>query len=139
MHPAAFQYIRPTFRYAVIGATTNTEKYGYRVLHDLSGAGFSVVGVNPHYTDIEGTPIYPNVAAVPDCPDVAVVVIPPKNGLAVLDEIKKAGIEKVWFQPGAESDAIRERVAELGLTAMCDGSCIMALRKRLGAKGAATK
>jgi len=128
----AHEFFGPDFRYAVVGATTDTAKYGYRVMTHLKSAGLPVVGVNPKYTEIEGIPVFPTLADVPEKPNVAVFVVPPVVGLALLDQVKAVGITKVWFQPGAESDEVRAKVDELGLNGMTDGSCIMVERRRLG-------
>jgi len=125
-------FIDKDFNYAVVGATIDQSKYGYRVLKDLYGAGFKVVGVNPKYHGIEGIPCYPSLFELPQKPDVAVFVVPSTVGLGMLAEVKKFGINKVWFQPGAESEEIRLRAKELGLEAVADGGCIMVARRSLG-------
>jgi len=117
--------------YALVGATTNQEKYGYRVLMDLHGAGFNIVGVNPKYCKVDGVLCYPALADVPQKPDVVIFVVPPEVGVAMLPQLKVLGITKAWFQPGAESEAIRHKAAELGIQARADGSCIMACRVRV--------
>lgn len=124
-------FINPDFKYAVVGATTNQAKYGYRVLMDLKYAGFDVVGVNPKYKEIEGVPIYPTLADIPDKPDMAVFVIPAAAGVKVLDQAKELGIARVWFQPGAEDDAVKKRIRDLELDGSADGACIMIVRKAL--------
>ncbi len=124
-------FLLSRLHYAVVGATTDRAKYGYRVLMDLHQAGFSVVGVNPKYHEVEGITCYPTLASVPHKPDVAIVVVPPQVGLVVLDEVAALGITKAWFQPGAESEAIRTKAKSLGLTAQADGSCIMVARRAL--------
>lgn len=124
-------FLQTGFSYAVVGATTNKEKYGYRVLMDLHRAELSVVGVNPKYTEIEGVLAFPLLKDLPEKPDVVVVVIPPERGLKILDEAKNAGITKLWFQPGAESEAIRLRAQQLELEVLADGSCIMVERRRI--------
>lgn len=129
---AAHEFFGPGFRYAVVGATTDTTKYGYRVLRHLKHAGLAVVGVNPKYQDIEGVQIFPSLADVPEKPDVVVFVVPPAVGVFLLDQVKALGISKVWFQPGAESDEVRAKVEELGLTGVTNGACIMVERRRLG-------
>ena len=126
------EFLSKAFSYALIGATTNKGKYGYRVLMDLHGAGLKVVGVNPKYQEIEGVRVYPSLKEVPKKPDVAVFVVPPEVGVKVLDEVADLGIKKAWFQPGAESDHVRARANELGIEAQADGSCIMVARRSLG-------
>ena len=125
-------FINKNFRYTLVGATTNQAKYGYRALKDLSNAGFSIVGVNPNYQEIEGIKIYPTLKEVPQKPEVVIFVVPLEVGLKILDEVAELDIKKVWFQPGAESEAIRIKAKELKLEAMADGSCIMVARRSLG-------
>lgn len=118
------------FLYAIVGATTNKAKYGYRVLKDLSGAGYKVVGINPHYKNIDDIVCYSSLEELLPIPDVVVFVVPPKVGLTLLLQVKKIGASKVWFQPGAESGEIKQRIIELGLQGVADGSCIMVVRRR---------
>ena len=124
-------FIQKNYHYAVVGATTNKEKYGYRVLMDLHGAGFKIVGVNPRYKEIEGVACYPLLKALPQKPDVVIFVLPPEVGLKVLAEAAALGITKAWFQPGAESEEICAKAVELGIQAVADGSCIMVARRQM--------
>lgn len=122
-------FINKRFVYAVVGATTNKEKYGYRVLKDLDRGGYHVVGVNPKYTSIEKIPVYPTLADVPGNVDVAIFVLPPDVGAHLLPQVEEKGIAKVWFQPGAESESIIQAVADLGFEMNDPGSCIMVCRR----------
>ena len=128
----AKDFVSQAYKYALVGATTNQEKYGYQVLKDLYGAGFNIVGVNPHHQEIDGISVYPTLKDVPQKPDVVIFVVPPEVGVKILDEVAALGIKKVWFQPGAESEAVRTRAAELGLEVQADGSCIMVARRMAG-------
>lgn len=126
-------FINKDFVYAVIGATTNQEKYGYRVIKDLANAGYHVVGVNPKHRAIEATPVYPTVADVPGAIDVAVFVVPPEVGVTLLPQIEEKGIPRVWLQPGAENDALLTLLSQTGLAVNDPGSCIMVQRRSIGA------
>ncbi len=126
------EFIDKEFIYALIGATTNRDKYGYAVLMDLHEAGFTVAGVNPKYTEIDGVSVYPSLRHLPQKPDVVIFLIPPEVGVQVLGEAAALGIRKAWFQPGAESDEVRAKAKDLGVEAVADGSCIMVMRRNLG-------
>ncbi len=127
MDPQVF--LNPSFRYAVVGATTNQEKYGYRVLQDLHGAGFTVVGVNPKYREVAGIPCFASLGELPWHPDVLVVVVPPAVGLQVLEQAAKLLIKKLWFQPGAESNETSALAQKLGVAVNDPGTCIMVARR----------
>lgn len=122
-------FLQPSYKYAVVGATTNQQKYGYRVLQDLHGAGLPVVGVNPKYQDIAGIPCYPSLGELPWHPDVLVVVVPSTVGLQILEQAAKLSMTKLWFQPGAESDEILTLAQKLSLTLNDPGTCIMVARR----------
>ncbi len=129
------RFIDKHLRYAVVGASANRKKYGNIVFRDLLSANFLVVPIHPKETTVEGKPCFSTLTAVKNGVDVAVVVVPPAVGLSVLDDAKAAGVTKVWFQPGAESAAIRKRAAALGLDIQDDGSCVMVARRFLGIGG----
>jgi predicted CoA-binding protein len=118
------------YLYTVIGATIDETKYGYKVLKDLVGAEYKVVGMNPKYKNIDSIVCYSSLELISPKPDVVVFVVPPAVGLQILDQVKQLDINKVWFQPGAESDEIREKIKKLNLDGMADGSCIMVSRPR---------
>lgn len=122
-------FLKPGYRYAVVGASTNELKYGYRVLQDLHGAGLPVVGVNPKYTNIGSIPCSPSLGELPWHPDVLVVVVPPTVGIQILQEAAQLSMTKLWFQPGAESDEIAQLGQQLGLTLNDPGTCIMVARR----------
>ena len=48
--------------WAVVGATQNTEKYGYRLYKHLKNNGYTVYAVNPSYDTIDADPCYKNLS-----------------------------------------------------------------------------
>jgi hypothetical protein len=124
-------FICKEFSYAVVGASTNPHKYGYTVLKDLSNGGFTVVGVNPKYHAIDGIQVYPTLKDVPGKIDVAIFVVPPDVGLSLLGQVEEKGIQRVWFQPGAESDEIERAVQDAGIEMNPPESCFMVARRQL--------
>lgn len=90
-------------RFAVIGATDNTEKYGNRIFKNLAKRGYEVYPVNPNLKEIEGVKCYPTLFDVPVKVDVVDFVVPPEVTESILNECKKLGLENIWLQPGSES------------------------------------
>jgi predicted CoA-binding protein len=123
-------FFAPGLRYAIVGASANHSKYGYKVFHDLQSAGLTAIPVNPKLTELDGASAVAAIENIQPLPDVAVMIIPAEIGLAVMERAAAAGQKKFWFQPGAESQAIRDRADELQLEVMADGSCIMVDRLR---------
>lgn len=90
--------------FAVVGATSKTEKYGYKIYKHLKNIGKKVYPIHPALKDIEGDKVYKSLSDIPDKIGVVDIVVPPQVTEKVLEECKELGIYKVWMQPGAESD-----------------------------------
>lgn len=121
--------INKNFRYAVIGASHDEEKYGFKVFKDLIDSGYNVVPINPKGGELLGKKVWPSVLDFDDKIDVAIMVIPSSVGLKVLENIKLKKIGKVWFQPGSESDELVNYCREYGIECMTN-ACIMIERKK---------
>ncbi len=100
---------------AVVGVSSNKEKYGYKVFMQLVKDGYKVYGINPKYEELEGKKIYPSLSSLPEKPDVLITVVPPKVSEKIVEEAASLGIDKVWFQPGSESEDALKKCKEKGL------------------------
>lgn len=89
--------------WAVVGASTDPTRWGNRIYRALIESGYRVYPVNPRARSIDGDPCYPSLTSLPERPGVVDVVVPAKLGLRVADDAAAAGIERIWYQPGAES------------------------------------
>lgn len=96
--------IAQDYTYAIVGASANTEKYGYKVLKDLNDAGYTVYPINPKGGEILELSVYEKLSDIDQKIDVVIFVVPPVVTAKILLEVKKIGITKVWLQPGSESD-----------------------------------
>ena len=95
-------------KFAIVGATDNAEKFGHRILMNLKGRGYEVYPVNPRLDKIEDVTCYHTLSDIPLKVDVVDFVTPPERTVEALKECKKLGLECIWLQPGAESDAAIE-------------------------------
>lgn len=96
----------------LIGATTNKSKFGYKILKDLISKGYEVLPVTPNYEEIDGIKTFKDVSELPDV-NVLNFVVPPKIGLEVTKKAYNLGFKKFWYQPGAESNEIKEYLESL--------------------------
>ena len=96
--------INKNFLYAVVGASNDTQKYGYKVFKDLLDAWYKVVPINPTQQEILGENVYPTVSDVKEKIDVVIFVTQPSVTEKVLEQVKKLWIKNVWLQPGSQSD-----------------------------------
>jgi predicted CoA-binding protein len=100
---------------AVIGASSDRRKFGNRAFRAYRQQGFTVLPINPNETEVEGTKTYASVLDVPGPIDMATFYVPPEIGERVIEEVARKGIGEVWFNPGAESDALIARARALNI------------------------
>jgi predicted CoA-binding protein len=105
-------------RVAVIGASSNRNKYGNKALRAFARQGYTVFAINPNEREVEGYRTYPSVLDVPGEIDMATLYVPGRIGVRVLDDIAQKGIGEVWLNPGADDDAVVDRARALGLNAI---------------------
>ena len=91
--------------FAVVGATDNPEKYGNQIFKNLKSRGYEVYPVNPKLKELDGVKCYPRLADIPIKVDVVDFVVPPEVTEAIIKECKRLGLERIWLQPGSESEA----------------------------------
>ena len=120
--------LNPNWVYAIVGASNDPSKYGHIVMKDLMEAGFSVVPINPKGGTILGERVYPSFEFYEDDIDIAVMVVPPGVTEKMVQECARAGIKRVWMQPGSESDAAVRFCEKHGIKCV-HGQCIMVARR----------
>lgn len=100
---------------AVVGASSNRDKFGNKALRAFEKRGYRVIPVNPNEPEVEGHPTFKSVLDIPGDVHLATIYVPPRVGVAVMDDVAKKGIEEVWLNPGADDPAVVRRAKELGL------------------------
>lgn len=121
------EYLKKDNIFAVVGASRDPEKYGHRVYKDLKGAGYKVYPINPKASEVLGDKSYSSLGELPEIPDVVDIVVPPKITEKIVEECNKLGIEKVWMQPGSESEESIKYCEEHGIDVLHD-VCVMVER-----------
>ena len=114
--------------FAVVGASRNPVKYGHQIYMDLRNAGYTVYPVNPNADEILGDKCYAHLESLPEIPQVVDLVVPPKVTDQIVKVCKKLGIEKVWMQPGSESEAALNFCKENNIEVVY-GVCVMVERR----------
>jgi uncharacterized protein len=109
---------------AVVGASSNREKFGNKALRAFEHRGFTVIPINPTETEVEGHRAYASVLDVPGTIDMATIYVPPAAGVAVMDDLAKKGIPEVWLNPGADDRRVVEKARALGLKTVTHCSII---------------
>jgi predicted CoA-binding protein len=115
--------------FAVVGVSKESEKYGNKVFFDLKRAGYTVYPINPNATEISDNKCYPSLKNLPSLPDVVDIVVPPKITEMTVKECKDLGIDKVWMQPGSESDKAIRFCRQNNIKVLY-GVCVMLERRK---------
>jgi len=97
----------PTF--AVVGASQDASKFGYRILAWYHVHSLPVIPINPTRPSItlpsRAYDTVPSVSALPEPARTALSFLtPPAVTRKVLQDAKAAGVQAVWLQPGSFED-----------------------------------
>ena len=115
--------------FAVIGVSNNKEKYGNKIYFDLKQAGYTAYPINPNVSEVSGERCYSKLIDLPLKPDVVDIVVPQKITEKVVKECKDLKINKVWMQPGSESEEAIMFCRENDIKVLF-GVCVMLERRK---------
>ncbi|MDD2899912.1 MAG: CoA-binding protein [Desulfuromonadaceae bacterium] len=111
--------------FGVVGASSNRDKYGNKVLRCYLQNGRNAVPVNPNDAEIEGIPCAATISDLPaDALSISMITPPAVTAKLVPLAIEK-GIRNIWMQPGAEHPEAVALCHERGVNVIADGSCVL--------------
>jgi len=91
---------------ALIGASNDNSKFGYKIYKNLLSKGYDVTPINPKEILIDGVRSIKNTKLMKSRPDIINFVIPPKVALEETKKLEDNGYNNFWFQPGSESSEL---------------------------------
>ena len=100
---------------AIIGASSDRNKFGNKAVRSYVKQGWTVYPVNPKETTIEELRVYPSIRDVPQPVDRVSVYLPPAIGMTILEDIAAIKPAELFFNPGSESEELVNKAMELGL------------------------
>ncbi|MBI2902195.1 MAG: CoA-binding protein, partial [Candidatus Methylomirabilis oxyfera] len=112
---------------AVVGASRDPDKVGYRVVENLLKGGFegAIYPINPTATEILGRRVYPSLSDIGAPVDLAVIVLPAPRVRPALEAcaaqgigaaiVISAGFKEVGGEGADLESALTKRVRELGI------------------------
>ena len=109
--------------FAIIGASNNPEKYGYKIFKQLKDLKIPVYPINPREELIQGEKSFENVFQIPEV-DVLNFVVPPDVSLSVTKSALKRGFKIFWYQPGSYNDEVLKLHKDLDTTVIA-GQCVL--------------
>ena len=109
---------------ALIGASNDNSKFGYKIYKDLLSKGYDVTPINPKEIMIDGVRSIKNIELMNKRPDIIDFVIPPKVTLEETKKLESSGYNNFWFQPGSESNELLDYLKTTNLNYLVN-ECIM--------------
>ncbi len=110
---------------AVVGASNDQSKWGYRVMSNILKGGFEgrLYPVNPGSAEVLGVKSYPRVVDIPEVPDLVVVVVPPPAVPGVMRDCAARGVKAAvvitagFAEVGGEGARLQQEIVEIARSA----------------------
>ncbi|MCT4598995.1 MAG: CoA-binding protein [Vallitalea sp.] len=93
-------------KWAVVGATNDTTKFGYKIYKKLKDHGYIVYPISVKYDEVDGDKAYRELKDLPEKVDVVDFVVNPRIGLSIVKQCADLDIKNIWLQPGTVSEEI---------------------------------
>jgi predicted CoA-binding protein len=116
---------------AVVGLSSDPEKYSNEVATYLQAHAYRVIPVNPFETEVLGEKAYPSLLEVPERMDAVDVFRRAEEAPEIARQAVHAGAKVLWLQEGIVNREARRIAEEAGLDVVM-GVCIMSTHRRLG-------
>jgi acetyl coenzyme A synthetase (ADP forming)-like protein len=116
--PVPMEYFNPR-SIAVVGASQDSSKMGYAVMHNLLHFPGQLYPVNNKRSEIQGLKAYPNITSIPAPVDLAVITVPAIHVPRVVEECGAKGVPMAviitagFKEMGEHGKALEERIVSI--------------------------
>jgi hypothetical protein len=100
---------------AVLGASTNEERYSFQAVHMLKEHDHRPIPVHPAGHTVDGVPGVKALTDINESVDTLTVYVNEKISSGEYDSILKLKPRRVVFNPGAENEALAGRLEKAGI------------------------
>ena len=115
---------------AVVGLSAKRYRPSYGVAEYMKRAGYHIIPVNPHETEVLGEKCYPDVDSIPEPIDIVDIFRRPEFVPAIVEAAIRKGAKVIWMQEGVTHEEAARRAREAGLEVVMD-RCILKDHRRL--------
>ncbi|MGC4063196.1 MAG: CoA-binding protein [Polyangiaceae bacterium] len=99
---------------AVLGASSNPQRYAYKAAKRLLEKGHRPIGVNPQKPVIEGVEVVARLGDLPTDVHTLTMYVGKDRSTTLANEILEQGFKRVIFNPGSENPELMERLRKAG-------------------------
>ena len=114
----------------VVGLSGRRFRPSHGVAEYLQRAGYRVIPVNPHETEVLGEEAYPDLASVPLPVDIVDIFRRSEHVPEIVEEAIRIGAKMVWMQEGVIHEDAAQAALAAGLEVVMD-RCILKEHRRL--------
>ncbi len=100
---------------AILGASSNPDRYSYKAFHMLKHYGHLPVPVSPKLKDLEGTPVLASLSDIRTPIDTLTMYVGPDLSNQLKNEILSLKPKRVIFNPGSENSVLQEELQKAGI------------------------
>ena len=115
---------------AVVGLSSKRYRPSYGVAEYMQRAGYRIIPVNPHETEVLGEKCYPDVESVPEPIDIVDIFRRSEFVPEIVEAAIRKGAKAIWMQEGVIHEEAARRAQEAGLEVVMD-RCILKDHRRL--------
>jgi uncharacterized protein len=115
---------------AVVGISGKRFRPSYGVAEYMQRAGYRIIPVNPHETEVLGEKCYPDLDSVPEAIDIVDIFRRPEFVPEIVEAAIRKGAKVIWMQEGVIHHEAARRAEAAGLTVVMD-HCILKDHGRL--------
>ena len=115
---------------AVVGLSSKRYRPSYGVAEYMQRAGYRIIPVNPHETEVLGEKCYPDLESVPEPIDIVDIFRRSEFVPEIVEAAIRKGAKAVWMQEGVVHEEAARRAREAGLEVVMD-RCILKDHRRL--------
>ncbi len=119
---------QPSLAIAGVSRQADKNKFGNSAYKELKNKGYQLYLVHPSAETLEGERAYPSLKALPPGVGGVLVIVPPAQAEKVVQEAHEAGINRIWLQPGAESQSAIQYCQQNGMSVV-HNHCILMFAK----------
>ncbi|MBI2680687.1 MAG: CoA-binding protein [Candidatus Solibacter usitatus] len=126
----AFDIIRNTSTIAVVGLSSKRYRPSYGVAEYMQRAGYRIIPVNPHETEVLGEKCYATLEDVPVPVDMVDIFRRSEFVPDIVAAAIRIGARSIWMQEGVIHEQAAQTARDAGLAVVMD-RCILKDHRRM--------